>query len=152
MVREPTMIGTFKDCCPTLSDNNHHIRGFHLTSGLSYENLLYEDDNAQCKVCDCKHDVKRCPYIHPLNRRQEEPTKFVGPSCAWCHGKHLGIDCPNRIKHLELQAKREGSYAARTGIKFQHNPYRHGPSTPKDWLYSAWEYGYMYKDKYRYDV
>lgn len=91
MTTERAMIGTFKNCCPTLSDNDYHISGFHLG-----EDLLFELDWAECTVCDCKHDIKRCPYIHPLNRAENKLPKFKGPSCAWCHGKHLGIDCPDR--------------------------------------------------------
>lgn len=93
------MAGQFKDCCPTLAENNYHIRDFH-----PGESLTFEDRFAKCKVCGCGHDSSRCPHIHPLNRRQEENEeeikKFVGPSCAWCHGKHLGINCPDRSDYL----------------------------------------------------
>ena len=44
----------------------------------------------------------------------------------------------------ECRAKREGAAAKVAGIHFHDNPYRKGPPTPDDWLYSAWEYGYSH--------
>lgn len=105
------MIGELKDCCPTLSDNNYHIRGFHPEGNLSFE-----ADEAKCKVCECGHDTKRCPYIHPLNRHQEDSPKFIGPFCIWCHHKHLGINCPNkdRVQMLCRIIKREEEFLVST--------------------------------------
>lgn len=38
------------------------------------------------------------PYIHPLNKLPETPA-MIGPSCAHCKGKHLGVDCIYRPKN-----------------------------------------------------
>lgn len=44
----------------------------------------------------------------------------------------------------EYQAKQEDAKAKADGVDFHDNPYRFGPVTRRDWLYSAWEYGYTY--------
>lgn len=112
---------------------------------LNSENLF----STKCKICFGEHDNNICPQMHPLNRQQmhplnrqqKKPIKFIGPTCRWCHGKHLGVNCPDRELHRELQTKHEGAYAASVGIKFHDNPYRRSQSN--NWLYSAWEYGYI---------
>jgi len=46
----------------------------------------------------------------------------------------------------ECLAKKEGAKAKRDGVHFHDNPYRKGPPADTDWLYSAWEYGYVHGD------
>lgn len=39
-----------------------------------------------------------------------------------------------------------GAQAKRDGIRFHDNPFRQGPPAPTDWLYGAWEFGYIRAD------
>lgn len=41
-------------------------------------------------------------YLHPLNRLPAKTPKetTIGPTCAHCKGKHLGINCPSRSDNL----------------------------------------------------
>ena len=45
-------------------------------------------------------------------------------------------------KDLENMANMQGSVACDMGANFHDNPYRQGPETKYDWLYSAWEFGF----------
>lgn len=83
-----------KKCCPSANTNQYHIRIWHEDD----ENLLFEEDGIQCKVCRGSHDTLHCPCVHPLNRQESEP-KYLGPFCAHCHGKHLGIYCKDRPRN-----------------------------------------------------
>ena len=49
-----------------------------------------------------------------------------------------------RKEAAESAAEVEGAAARAAGVGFHDNPYRTGPSTARDWLYSAWEYGYTH--------
>jgi hypothetical protein len=45
-------------------------------------------------------------------------------------------------KSLEDMANMQGAVACDMGVNFHDNPYRQGPETKYDWLYSAWEFGF----------
>lgn len=51
---------------------------------------------------------------------------------------------PVSVVEAEFRAKQEGALAAKRGVKFHDNPYRKGPPSEYDYLYSSWEYGYIY--------
>jgi hypothetical protein len=48
------------------------------------------------------------------------------------------------LRQAEAEAKIEGAAARAKGVPFHDNPYREGKVTERDWLYSAWEYGWSH--------
>lgn len=55
--------------------------------------------------------------------------------------------CQEMGATLRAMAKVEGAAAKRNGVCFHDNPYRQGPPSPTDWLYSSWEFGYIHANE-----
>lgn len=50
---------------------------------------------------------------------------------------------PPSASDLEAVARADGAAARAAGVPFHDNPHRKGAPFPRDWLYSAWEQGWM---------
>lgn len=61
------ILSVLKDCCPTLKNNNYHIKSWHQDETHT-DNLLYETDNIICALCKCNHLIERCPCARVLSK------------------------------------------------------------------------------------